>query len=170
MTRKTFFSFHFKPDSWRAGTVRSIGALDGNEPVSDNTWEQVKRAGDGSIRAWIAKEMSGKTCTVVLIGSETSTRKWVLYELSKAWNDGLGVFGVYIHNLKDSNGFQSWQGASPLDKVTFNKDSQYSGKPLSTVAKVYKPPFTNSQQTYGYIAQNIANWAEEAIAIRKSTR
>ncbi|AEK44811.1 TIR domain-containing protein [Amycolatopsis mediterranei] len=164
MKRKTFFSFHFKPDSWRAATVRNIGALDGNSPVSDNTWEEIKKAGDQAIKNWIAKEMSGKTCCAVLIGSQTASRPWVTYELSKAWNDNLGVFGIYIHNLKDSNGWQSTQGINPLDKVTFKS----SGQPLSSVAKAYSPPYGNSQQVYGYIADNIARWAEEAIAIRKA--
>lgn len=45
MSRKAFYSFHFKPDSWRASQVRNIGVVDGNQPVSDNDWEDVKKRG-----------------------------------------------------------------------------------------------------------------------------
>lgn len=58
MKRQVFFSFHYQPDSWRASHVRNIGALDGNAPVSDNDWEQVKRGGDRAIERWIAAQMT----------------------------------------------------------------------------------------------------------------
>jgi hypothetical protein len=39
---------------------------------------------------------------------------------------------------------------------------------LSTVAKTYDPPHSDSRQVYQYIADNIAHWVEEAVQIRKS--
>ena len=39
--RRTFFSFHYKPDNWRAAKVRNMGVVEGNSPVSDNDWETV---------------------------------------------------------------------------------------------------------------------------------
>ena len=77
MPRKVFFSFHFNNDAWRASQVRSMGALEGDEPVSDNKWEEVKRGGDRGIQNWINSQMSGKSCVVVLIGSQTASRQWV---------------------------------------------------------------------------------------------
>ena len=59
MARKVFFSFHFKPDSWRAAKVRNIGLVEGNQPVSDNDWEKVKGGGDPAIKKWIAGQLSG---------------------------------------------------------------------------------------------------------------
>ena len=73
--RRTFFSFHYRPDNWRAGQVRNIGAIEGNEPVSDNDWEAVTRGGDAAIKRWIDDQMYGKSCVIVLIGSQTSGRK-----------------------------------------------------------------------------------------------
>ena len=66
MTRRVFCSFHDEQDSWRAATVRNIGALDGNEPVADNDWETAKRGGDPAIKRWIAEQMQNRTCCVVL--------------------------------------------------------------------------------------------------------
>ncbi len=64
MARKVFLSFHFDPDSWRASTVRGIGALEGNQPVSANDWETVKRGGDPAIKQWIGGQMKGRTCAI----------------------------------------------------------------------------------------------------------
>lgn len=38
MARRVFFSFHYKPDNWRAAQVRNAGVVEGNTPVSDNDW------------------------------------------------------------------------------------------------------------------------------------
>jgi hypothetical protein len=165
MSRSVFYSFHYEPDNWRAATVRGIGALEGNEPVSDNDWEAVTKRGDAAIEQWIDEQMKGRSCAVVLIGRETASRKWVVYELSKAWNDGKGVVGIHIHNLLDRDQQKSTKGANPIARVTFKDEAK---TPLSTVAKTYDPPHSDSRQVYQYIADNIAHWVEEAVQIRKS--
>jgi hypothetical protein len=40
-------------------------------------------------------------------------------------------------------------------------------KSLSSIVKVYDPPFSRSSIVYNYIADNIADWIDEAIEIRK---
>ena len=35
MARRTFFSFHYKPDNAGAAQVRNMGVVEGNKPVSD---------------------------------------------------------------------------------------------------------------------------------------
>ena len=162
MARKTFFSFHYKPDNWRASTVRNIGAIEGNRPVSDNSWEEIKKKGDQAIKNWINKEMNGRTCTVVLIGSQTAGRKWIKHEIIESWNRGLGVVGIYIHNLKNRDGLQATKGSNPFDDITFDGTS----KTLSSVVKAYDPPFITSQSVYNHISDNISKWVEQAITIR----
>ena len=96
MARRCFFSFHYKPDSWRASQVRNMGAIEGNVPVSDNDWEAVTRGGDSAIQKWIDGQLGGKSCTVVLVGQGTAGRKWINYEIEKSWNSSLGLVGVCI--------------------------------------------------------------------------
>ena len=158
--RRTFFSFHYKPDNWRAGQVRNMGVVEGNEPVSDNDWETVTKGGDAAIRRWINDQMRGKSCAIVLIGAHTSGRKWIKYEIEKAWDDGKGVVGIYIHNLQDSNGDQSTKGANPFYSVIVD------GKRLSNIVEAYDPPYKRSTNVYAHIKDNIADWVEEAIRIR----
>jgi hypothetical protein len=165
MARKCFYSFHYKKDNWRVSTVRSIGAVEGNKSALDNDWEKVTKGGDKKIKEWIDKQMEVRTCTVVLAGSQTADRKWINYEIKKSWEDGKGVLVVFIHNLKDSEGNQSSKGSNPLYYVNIKvKDED---KKLSTIAKAYNPDETDSTKVYKYIKDNIENWIEEAIKIRK---
>lgn len=162
MARRVFFSFHYKPDSWRASQVRNIGVVDGNKPVSDNDWESITKKGNDAIEAWIDDQLSGKACAVVLIGSDTAGRKWIKYEIEKAWNDGKGVVGIYIHNLKDQDGDQSSKGSNPFEGFTMKRDDAK----LSTIVKAYDPPYTTSTNVYDHIKKNLEDWVEEAIVIR----
>jgi len=164
MARKVFFSFHYKPDNWRASQVRNAGVVEGNKPVSDNDWETVTGGGDKAIEKWIAEQMNGRTCTVVLIGSGTAGRKWINYEIKKTWGDGRGLVGVYVHNLKDSDGDQSSKGKNPFDGFTITVDGEK--KNLSSIVKTYDPPGSTSTKVYEHIKTNIDDWAEEAITIR----
>lgn len=160
MKRKTFFSFHFVNDSWRASQVRNIGIVEGNEPVSDNDWEEVKKKGDKAIENWIDNQLKGKSCTIVLIGAETANRKWIKYEIKKSWELGKGVVGIKIHNLKDQKGNQSDEGKNPFEQFTID------GVNMSKIVKTYNPPYKTSTNVYDHIKNNIADWVEEAIKIR----
>lgn len=158
--RKVFFSFHFDNDAWRASQVRNMGILEGNEPVTSNDWEAVKRGGDAAIERWIANQMKGRTCAVVLVGAETASRPWVKYEIKKAWNDGLGVVGIRIHGLKNRLGNTSIAGANPFDGFNLN------GTPLSQIVKLYSPTGGDSQAVYADTNKKLDGLVEEAIKIR----
>ena len=162
--RRVFYSFHYDNDHWRAQTVRQIGTVEGSQPVSENKWETVQRSGDRAIKEWIDSELKGRSCTVVLVGSETASRKWIKYEIMKSWNDNKGVVGIYIHGLKDKNRKTSPQGRNPFSNIKF-KD----GRRLSSVVKCYKPIGRTSQEKYAWIKRNIAGVISQAIRIRKNT-
>lgn len=163
MARKCFYSFHYKPDNWRVSMIRNIGAIEGNKPASDNDWETITKGGDKKIKEWIANQMKGRSCTIILAGSNTANRKWINHEIVKAWDDGKGVLVIFIHNLKDKDGKQSSKGANPLYYVTHGPTK----KRLSTIAKAYDSHRTTSKGVYSYIEDNIVDWIEEAIQIRK---
>lgn len=162
MARKAFYSFHYAVDAWRASQVRNMGVIEGNAPVSDNDWETVKKGGDKAIEKWIADQLSGKSCAVVLVGSQTSERKWVIHEIQEAWNAKKGVVGVRVHNLKNENGDHGTYGSNPFDKLTLSSGAKY----LSSVVKLYDPPGWASTDVYKYIKDNLAAWVDEAVKIR----
>ena len=160
MARKAFYSFHYKPDNWRASQVRNMGVVEGNKPATDNDWEKVKKGGDKAIQKWIDGQLNGKSVAIVLIGSKTAERKWIKYEIKKAWKDGKGVLGVYVHNLRDSDGEQSTKGGNPFDA------HKIGDKFMSGIVKAYNPPYLTSTYVYDYINDNLADWIEKAIEIR----
>lgn len=160
MARKVFYSFHFDNDAWRAGQVRNIGVVDGSEPLKGNRWEDVRAKSDKEIEKWINDNLKDKSCLVVLIGSETSERKWVRYEIETAWNLGKAVCGVYIHKLKDADEQQSDEGNNPFNYF------EIGGKKLSEIVPVFKSSYSSSQDVYNDIAKNIEDLVEKAISIR----
>jgi len=137
-----------------------MGIVDGNRPATDNDWESIKKKGDASIQKWIDDQLNGKSVVIVLIGSNTAGRKWINYEIIKAWKDGKGLLGVYIHNLKDKDGKQSAKGANPFSSCKVGE------KNMADIVKAYDPPYTTSKNVYDHIKNNLADWIEEAIEIR----
>ena len=141
--------------------VRNIGSIEGNSPATDNDWETVKKGGDAAISNWIAGQLKYRSCTVVLVGTKTANRKWINHEIIKSWYDGMGVVGIRIHGLKDSDGHTSPQGANPFDFIGLGN----TGKRLSSVVKCYSPAGSDSQEKYAWISKHLANAVEEAIRI-----
>ena len=164
MARRCFYSFHYKPDSQRASQVRQIGAIEGNKPATDNDWETVTKGGDTAIKKWISDQMDGKSCTIVLVGSNTAKRKWIDHEILKSWDAGMGVVGIHIHGIKNLDQKISTKGTNPFDHITHGN----SGKKLSSIVKCYDPAGTNSKERYAWISRNLANAVEEAIGIRNA--
>ena len=158
MAQKCFLSFHYKPDNWRVQKVKQMGAVEGQTLLDSNGWETVKRGGDTAIQKWIDDNMKGKNCLVVLVGAKTAGRRWVNYEIKKAWGKGMGLVAVHIHNLADREGKQASKGSNPFTGLTVE------GKAVS--GRVYDPPYTVSGNVYTYIADNIEGWVEEAIKAR----
>ncbi len=150
MARKVFYSFHFDNDNWRAGQVRNIGAVEGDKPVNGNKWEDVKSKSDSTIKTWIDDNLKDKSCLVVLIGKKTSERKWVNYEINRAWALGKGVCGIYIHKLEDVLGNQSSKGKNPL----------------ASHLPIFESTYSTSKYVYDDIKNNIAELVEDAIKVR----
>ncbi len=161
MARRVFYSFHYKPDNWRAAQVRNIGATEGNKPASDNDWEKVTKDGDAAIKRWIASQMHGRSCTVVLVGTNTANRKWINHEIIESWKQGMGVVGIRIHGLKDLDDNTSSMGNNPFDYI------KCGNKKLSSIVKCYNPVGQDSKEKYEWISKRLAKAVEEAIKIRK---
>lgn len=161
MAKKCFLSFHYKPDNWRVSQVKQMGAVTGQPILSSNDWEAVKKKGDQAIKDYIEANMKGKECLVVLVGKDTAGRRWVKHEIREACSKGIGVLGVYIHNMKDVDGEQTTKGSDPFAGVTVG------GSSISKYAKMYSPPSTDSQKVYSHIAENLDDWVDEAIRLRK---
>jgi hypothetical protein len=152
-----FYSFHFDNDVMRVQQIRNMGVVEGDEPVSPNEWEQI-RGKPGAVEKWIDENMSRRRCVVVLIGSETAYRPWVEYEIKKAWNDGRGLLGIYIHNLRCPRTGTCSKGLSPFSNFTVG------GRSMADLVPTYDPV---SWDAYGEISRSLESWVANAIAQAK---
>jgi hypothetical protein len=156
MARRTFFSFHYEKDAWRAGQVRNSWVTQDRESAGfwdAAAWEQVKKKGDAAIEKWIEDQLNGTSVTVALIGAETSERNYVGTEIVKSYNKGNGMLGIYIHNMKDSNGRTDVRGRNPFANWQIERDGQ-------------KVLLSSIYPTYDWVndkgRENIGAWIEAA--------
>ena len=99
-----------------------------------------------------------RSCLVVLIGETTSTRKWVKYEIQRAYELNKGIAGIYIHGLRDKDGEQTEKGANPFYQIYTSNNER-----LSKYVECYDPPHSFSRNVYDDIQENIENLIENAI-------
>lgn len=147
MARRVFFSFHYERDIWRASQIRNSWVTKPDREAAGfwdaASWEEIKKKGDEAIKQWIRDQLKGTSVTVVLIGTETSKRKYVHYEIEESWDRGNGLIGVYIHNMKDKDSKTEPKGEDPF------------------VAMGYKNFWTYDWvDNDGY--QNLGSWVESA--------
>ncbi len=156
--KQVFFSFHYNRDVWRAAMVRNMGKVDDSSTFSDNDWEEVRYKSDAKIKEWIDSQMSMRSCIVVLVGAETSQRKWVQYEIRKAMELHKGIVGVRVNKLEGSDGKQDDEGSNPFYNIITP-----SGHRLSSYVVLYNPPHITSRYVYNDIKDNIEDLIENAI-------
>lgn len=114
--RHTFFSFHYQRDIWRASNIRNRGKVDAVAAAGfkdKSMWEEARLKGDAAIHRLIDKALLNTTVTCVLIGQQTSSRKYIRYEIDESYKRRNGVFGVYIHNVVDHFGLRDQRGEVP---------------------------------------------------------
>ena len=154
--RKVFYSFHFDNDVMRVQQIRNIGSIEENKPVTPQRWEEVKSNGNAAIERWIDDNMKDKSCVVVLVGEKTAERQWVQHEILKAYREGKGLLGIFIHNIKCPRNGTSIQGKKPFDEFCLKEDREK----ISKYIKCYNPTLPNA---YSYIKKNLESWIEKAI-------
>lgn len=157
--RQVFFSFEFDKDAWRASQVRNMGKVDSSSTFSDNDWEEVKEKTDKKIEEWIDAQLAKRSCLVVLIGATTSGRKWIDYEINKAYELNKGIVGIYIHKLKNNSGNQTTKGNNPFYHIYVGKNNER----LSKYVTCFDSSYQTSSYVYDDIKENIEQLIEDAI-------
>jgi len=157
MARRTFFSFHYENDVWRANIVRHSWVTKPDREaagfVDAADFEEIKKGGDAAIKKWIDGQLSGTSVTAVLIGSDTNNREYIKYELEQSWKKGNGILGIYIHKLKDKDGNTSLAGSNSFG-------------PIFTSPNDNKKYFFEQFPTFDWVDNdgynNLGSWIEEA--------
>lgn len=164
MPRRVFFSFHYQRDIWRVNIVRNHAKVKSRYQEAgywdSSLWESAKEAGDITLKRLINAGLKNTSVTVVLIGTETSERKWVKYEIEASYKRGNGMLGIYIHNVKNIIGRTDSKGRNPFDSFTIEQPSQfaYMSKPQIRMSRIY--PTYDWVNDGGY--NNFSKWVEDA--------
>jgi hypothetical protein len=157
--RQVFYSFDFAQDVLRVAQIRNVGELEDNKPVSPEDWEQIQKKGDLAVEDWIDDNMRYADCVIVMVGERTALRRWIRYEIRKAWTLKKGLFGIYIHNLKDPKTGACTRGPNPFEQFTFKDEADNDFR-----IKCYNP---GRLFAYQDIKTKLQSWVETAIAQRQ---
>ncbi|NEN05320.1 TIR domain-containing protein [Diaminobutyricibacter tongyongensis] len=155
MAKTVFYSFHYERDVNRVQLVRNINALEGQPVLNAQSWEEVQRKGSAAIQTWINDNMAYKRAVIVLIGQQTSSRPWVIYEIQKAWADKKPLLGVRIHGLS-SFGAADSPGANPFEKASVG-----SGIPVFDPTRTDWRGAIDTKATYANLAANLETWSSQ---------
>ena len=128
MARRTFFSFHYKPDVWRAWNVRNSWVVKPSEEqdagfFDSSVFEATQKKGDDALKNFLRDGLRNTSVTCVLTGTNTWSRRWVRYEIARSLVRGNGLLTVYIHGVKDRDGNLASKGYNPLAQMGVYKTS-----------------------------------------------
>ena len=85
-------------NSWVTQGKESAGFIDAAE------FEKIKKGGDPAIKKWIDGQLNGTSVTIVLVGKNTRSSRWVKYEIAKSKEIGNGLLGIDISQINDLQG------------------------------------------------------------------
>lgn len=121
MARRTFFSFHYQPDSWRAWNVRNSCVVKGENEVTgffdSSVFEASRKESPDALKKFLRLGLENTSVTCVLAGTDTWSRRWVRYEIARSIIKGNGLLTVDIHNVENSKQEITKKGADPLSAM-----------------------------------------------------
>lgn len=121
MPRKTFFSFHYQEDVWRAWNVRNSWVVP-KEKESEgfydaSVFEASQKEGDNVLKDFLRDGLKNTSVTCVLAGQYTASRRWVRYEIVRSVLKKNGLLTVDIHGVKNSMQVLGVKGTDPLSQI-----------------------------------------------------
>jgi hypothetical protein len=129
VARRTFFSFHYVPDVTRAWVVRNSwvtkvaqGEREDAGFFDNSVFEAKEREGVEILKRFLRDGLRNTTVTCVLVGAETTLRRWVRYEIFRSFIRGNGLLAVRIHTIADLNKLKCTEGANPFRALAFTVD------------------------------------------------
>jgi hypothetical protein len=126
MARRTFFSFHYKPDVTRAWVVRNSWMTKPDRDdagfFDSSVFESMQRESDDTLKRFLREGLNNTSVTCALVGAQTVLRRWVRYELFQSFICGNGILAVKVHGIADLNKNTSVEGTNPLAAIAFAVD------------------------------------------------
>jgi len=121
VARRTFFSFHYQRDVWRAWNVRNCWVVR-DEKVSQgffdsSVFEKAKKESDDALKSFLRAGLENTSVTCILTGTHTWQRRWVRYEIARSVVKGNGLLTIDIDGVENKDQQISNKGADPLAQM-----------------------------------------------------
>ena len=81
------------------------------------TWGDATMAGPGTIKRLLANALNNTSVTCVLIGSQTSGKRWVRYEIVESIQRRNLLIGVHINGIPDKRQQTKSMGPNPFEQL-----------------------------------------------------
>lgn len=122
MPRRTFFSFHYQEDVWRAWNVRNCWVVNPDEEKSvgffdASVFEASQKESDDALKTFLRNGLNNTSVTCILAGKYTASRRWVRYEIVRSVLKGNGLLTVDIDGVKNNAKVLGVKGSDPLSEV-----------------------------------------------------
>jgi hypothetical protein len=119
MAKRVYFAFHYQDViDFRVNVVRNHWLTKPDRGVAGffdaSLWEEAKRKGNVAIKRLINGGLEGTSTTCILIGSQTTARHWVRYEILKSFKRGNAILAVHINSITGKNRGTKALGSNPL--------------------------------------------------------
>lgn len=125
---KIFYSFHYEDvGNFKANIIRNSSRLKCFHGLltDQSIWEKFKAKTDSQIKKRIDEsKLIDSDATIVLIGKNTHSRRWVKYEIIKSFEAGNTLVGIHINRIKGREVAISRKGLNPFDRLGFKYDEE----------------------------------------------
>ncbi|WP_435354274.1 TIR domain-containing protein [Emticicia sp. SJ17W-69] len=123
-----FYSFHYEDvGNFKANIIRNSSKLKCYKGLltDQSIWEEFKAKTDAQIKKRIDNsKLIDSDATIILIGKNTHSRRWVKYEIIKSFEAGNTLVGIHINRIKGKEGTISRKGLNPFDRLGFKYDEE----------------------------------------------
>lgn len=149
---KNIFISHYKKDDTHVQSLKkrliSQGFSVKNFSVDSTKHKDGRRPSDPVIQRLLDIRIKAASTFICLLGPDTHTRKWVNYEIRKAYLEGKKIIGVYTHGNKDSielpqafkkygNSTLGWNSIEKLGNIISGENLPFENPDGTKSKKIY---------------------------------
>jgi hypothetical protein len=140
MHKKVFFCFDYQDvidirvnivnNQWLTDPTRESKGF-----IPQEQWIRAEKLGDFAIKELLDSEIEQSTVTLVLIGTESYSKKWVRYSIFKSLSLGHRVLGIHINRIEGKDLTVKEPGMNPFDFMAIKYNE--TGDKVELIEKVH---------------------------------
>ena len=104
------------------GDARAEGRTPVGGLLDSSVFESKKRESDDVLKRFLLDGLKNTSVTCVLVGAQTTLRRWVRYEILRSFMRGNGLLAVRIHSVADLKKQACARGSDPFRSLAFTVD------------------------------------------------